>query len=218
MHAAIQTVKDQRRGCGWRKKGGLYLMSDAPARECGLFPLALTVCPCCGVGIKPSRGWTWIQPKLLRAGTGQCTSEATYCQSCPMWHLLVGQEEQPMGLIWIGVRHYPTVAHFQREATLQGISRRIKSVPHDFVLGETWVALAHRHAIQEPLEMGQEPEFTPGIFRIFKPRRVEVVVGGDESDEEIEALLDRGLTPVVVERVLEQNGHLDLEVEGVAHG
>jgi hypothetical protein len=40
----------------------------------------------------------------------------------------------------------------------------------------------------------------PGIFRIFKPDRVEVIVTGNESDEVIEDYLKRGLSPVKVER------------------
>jgi hypothetical protein len=106
-----------------------------------------------------------------------------------------------VGLIWVGERYYPTIGHFTREADQMGISRRIHAVPKDFKLGETWVMLAHRNAIlKETVKMGDEPEFTPGIFRIFKPTAIEAVVSGEEDDDEIEKLLKRGLTPVKVER------------------
>jgi hypothetical protein len=34
-HAAIVTRIDRKRGCGFRKPGGLYLCSDGAGRECG---------------------------------------------------------------------------------------------------------------------------------------------------------------------------------------
>ena len=62
----IQTiVNESERGCGFRKKGGLYLVSEGLAAPCGKLPIPLTVCPVCGQGIKPSRGWTWINGKKL---------------------------------------------------------------------------------------------------------------------------------------------------------
>lgn len=105
------------------------------------------------------------------------------------------------GLIWIGETHYPTIGHFNREAERMGISRRIPAVPKGFVVGETVVLLAHRKAIIGEIEMGKEVEYSPGIFRIFKPDRIERVVTGDESDDEIDAMIRRGLTPVIVERI-----------------
>ena len=83
-----------------------------------------------------------------------------------------------------------------------GISRRIKNIPKDFKVGENYVMLAHSKAIlKQPLEMGQEIEHEPGIFMIFKPERIEVVVSGKESDTEIEGYVKRGLTPVKIERI-----------------
>jgi hypothetical protein len=112
------------------------------------------------------------------------------------------------GLLWIGERFYPTVEAFNREASLYGVSRRISTVPREFKLGEHWVLLAHRKAyppasLFEPSRNGGD-EATSGIFRVFKPTAIEVVVDGTESDEEIDALVKRGLSPVLVERVEEQ--------------
>jgi hypothetical protein len=107
------------------------------------------------------------------------------------------------GLLWIGEKFYPIVADFSLEAEMDGISRRITQVPRGFVAGETWVLLAHRKAIVGPYEIGQEPTFTPGIFRVFRPERIEVVVDGTEPDEVIEGYLKRGLTPVCVQRAEE---------------
>ena len=59
-------------------------------------------------------------------------------------HLPMGR----VGLIWVGEKFYPTPQDFCAEAEKMGISRRIPAVPNDFVLGETWVWLAHRKAIE----------------------------------------------------------------------
>jgi len=80
------------------------------------------------------------------------------------------------------------------EARQQGISRRIKSVPKGFELGKTWVLCAHRRVFQ-----GSDGVWSAGIFSAFKPSRLEMVVDGSEPDEEIDDLILRGITPVVVE-------------------
>ncbi len=68
----ITVIKNEsKRGCGYRKQGGLYLMAGGPSAECGKLPLELTVCPCCGAGIKPARGWTWVNAEALFASK-QC--------------------------------------------------------------------------------------------------------------------------------------------------
>ena len=61
----IETRITAPRGCGLRKPGGLYLVAGAPNAPCGKLPLELTVCPCCGQGIKFARGWTWVDADRL---------------------------------------------------------------------------------------------------------------------------------------------------------
>ena len=57
----IETITNEpRRGCGFRKEGGLYLMGGTSLQSCGKLPIPLEICPVCGQGIKPSRSWTWI--------------------------------------------------------------------------------------------------------------------------------------------------------------
>ena len=90
----IETRIDEKRGCGWRKPGGLYLIGGKLAAPCGKLPIPLTVCPTCGHGIKPSRGWTWINGKVLAAN--QACRAAGYCERCP----LCDPPEQ-VGLLWI---------------------------------------------------------------------------------------------------------------------
>jgi hypothetical protein len=200
----VQVRYDKVRGCGYRKEGGLYLISGGESVHCGAFPIELKRCPCCDQGIKPSRGWTWLNLDLLRSGM-ECPEEPSYCKTCAMSNP-VGK----VGLLWIGEQFYPTPADFNDEAAAQGISRRISSVPNGFEVGKTWVALAHRKAVSRVCECEGKPEcekcggdgveHIPAIFRMFRPEAIEYVVKGDETDQELEAMDKRGITPVRVMR------------------
>ncbi len=126
-------------------------------------------------------------------------TKQSICSLCIVNHVISGEVELgAAGLIWIGEQYYATTEAFTREAEAMGISRRIATVPRDFRLGETYVLLAHRSAITR-WEDGQMPYTVPGIFRIWLPDRIEVIVDGTESDEVIDGYLDRDLTPIKVE-------------------
>jgi len=69
----IDMAREGPRGCGWRSAGqegvGIYLMGGLLAEPCERLPFPLHECRTCGGGIKPSRGWTWIEPdELFRGG------------------------------------------------------------------------------------------------------------------------------------------------------
>jgi hypothetical protein len=205
MHPAIETRHESVRGCGYRRNG-LYLVADGASAPCGKLPIPLTVCPCCGNGIRATRGWTWVDAGRLSA-TAICQSLRDCHPSCPLANP-IGRA----GLIWVGSVFYPKPRHFMEEAGRLGISRRISRVPRGFVLGETWVMLAHRQAIVKGCRILDDdcPEChgtgiirTPGIFSAFKPSRIEYVVRGDETDEEIEEKIAAGITPVHVVKVVE---------------
>ena len=101
------------------------------------------------------------------------------------------------GLLWIGEAFYATPQAFMREAARMGISRRITAVPRDFQPGRTWVLCAHRSAIA-PATRAADP--TAGVFTLFRPTAVEYVVRGDETEPELERLVERGIQPVRVQR------------------
>ena len=199
---SIKIVQEGRRGCGYRKVGGIYLRGTLYSKPCGRLPIPLTTCPCCGRGIKQSRGWTWVDPnELIRAVEEEKCKTPALCEHCPIAAGIKGMLGSRAGLLWIGEGHYPTTKAFTQESNALGISRRLGAVPREFVLGETWVLLAHRRAIQEPLEMGKDPKWTAGIFQIFKPTSMEIVCDGTESEKTIDDYVKRGLTPVIVEKV-----------------
>lgn len=213
---------EARRGCGYRKVGGIYLVSSGIGLPCDRMPFPLTVCPTCSAGIKQARGWTWVDLAALTGGPHEPCVDYPGCVMC------AGKDDShKAGLLWIGERFYKTPADFAQEAHDLGISRRISTVPKDLKIGETWVLLAHPKAVphwsmlpgtapgvltnqtvreivtvetgRDPLEGRPEP--TPGIFRAFKPERIEVLVTESQSKDEgdyMAKLAKRGLTPVIV--------------------
>jgi len=199
----IETRYEGKRGCGERKVGGLYLISGGEATPCGKFPIPFMLCPCCGEGQTFSRS-----PKMLEQPWRLWESLACVgdCAACPLHQNTL---QEPALLIWIGSRYYPTPEDFLREAKSMGISRRIKSVPRDFELGQTWVLLAHIKAIRiPPAVFGDEPIIEPGIFSMFRPESIEVVVDENTPNETIEGYIKRGLTPVKVRPEQEQQALL----------
>jgi hypothetical protein len=192
----IQTVIEKKRGCGFREPGGLYLRTDGIGRICGALPIELVVCPTCHQGIKPARGWTWINIATLVSERKECVKDGG-CGDCPIADAMI----QTAGLIWIGAKFYKTPTDFARESNEMGISRRITMVPRGFKLGETWVAVAHRKAIpvwKDPEK--RELDYKPGIFHIFKPSRIEYVVKEFDPQDKLEKLEKRGITLVRVIR------------------
>lgn len=173
----IKTIYEGKRGCGFRKEGGLYLFSDGIFFTCGMMPIPLTICPCCNQGIKPARGFTWISPRIWENQI--CKSEK--CKHCDPFF---DDKLEKVGLMWVGNKFY-TTEEFLKEGMQMGVSKRIAQVPKDFVVGETWVLLAHRKP-------------TPHIFCAFKPTEIQYVVKDDDTEEDIERKTKRGITPVRV--------------------
>ena len=217
----IQTVFEGKRGCGYRKAGGLYLRTDGHGRYCGALPVYLNVCPTCHQGIKPARGWTWINLAALVDVNGCNRSYVKEirvggdivdaCGDCP----IADAKIQEVGLIWIGEKFYPRPEDFNRESHEMGVSRRITAVPRNFKLGETWVALAHRKVAGGGLADNGEPEWKAGIFHVFKPSRIEYVVKSDDAEDKLEALEKRGITLVKVINPVEQQMSLPEPQEAI---
>lgn len=187
---------EPRRGCGYRKVGGLYLCSDNAGGPCCRLPLLLTVCPTCNAGIKQTRTFQWIDPRPWFAD-GACTASKGQELHCPVARGGLGER---VGLMWVGEQFYKTPAHFQREAMDLGISRRIAGVPRGLELGVTWVLLCHPKVCSAlDVETGKLV-WTPGIFRIMRPTRIDKIVLASEAADAaaMAKLTEAGITPVVV--------------------
>lgn len=196
---------EARRGCGYRKIGGTYLVSGPGGLPCDRLPFPLTVCPTCSCGIKQTRGWTWVNPAVIFGGAHRvdipapagCVDERP--ERCPACNGLVDRA----GLLWIGERFYKTTADFMAEGVQLGFSRRITAIPRDFKVGETWVLIAHPKAVrvtthQETALVTLE-SWTPGIFLVWKPERIEKICAESTRDsDEVKKLVERGITPVFV--------------------
>jgi len=193
----IEIRIDDKRGCGYRKEGGLYLiLPEFEAKPCGKLPFPLNKCPTCSQGIKFCRGWTWINGEKL-FGKGRCDKDKNLPLNKDCYFCILSNPPEKMGLLWIGKKFYKTPEDWIKESKEIGISRRIKTIPRGFKIGETWVCVAHIEGI-----LGDLPG--PGIFQVFKPSAVEYVVKLDDPEEKLEDLQKRGITPVkVVQRQME---------------
>ena len=222
MATVIRIVNEQRRGCGFRKEGGLYLVAGIPEGDCGKLPLKLEVCPTCHQGIKPARAWTWVDAEKL-FGNVLCreamrTVDVPVCVSCPLGKGWLKAHPR-MGLLWIGEAHYPTPEDFLAEGMAQGLSRRITAIPKTFEIGKTYVLLAHRRTVPckecsatgkvdighiiGDVEIGHAQEscdhckgrgWLPGIFGCFRPTRIEYIIKDDDTEEKLDRLEERGIT------------------------
>lgn len=218
----ILTKIESERGCGYRKKGGVYLVSDGVSSTCYRLPIKLTVCPCCDQGIKPTRGFMWIKQTLLLSDPCKNKVEGhddeLNCVGCPLGLADV----ESLGLMWVGGKFY-TPESFSIEAARRGVSKRIAQIPRELKIGETWVALGHRKAIFEvegkkvselttdelSIEMKKESNYKAGVFMLFKPKRIEYIVRGDEETEFLERLEKRGVTLVNVIRDIDAKTEME---------
>lgn len=179
---------EARRACGYRKVGGMYLVTEPhKGRPCCKLPLPLTVCPTCSAGIKQTRAPTWID--IGKFFDGECQTPP-----CP----LMLPEGRGL-LVWVGERFYPTPEHFLEECRTMGMSKRIAALPNDFVSGETPVLLAHPKTVPVVRSDGSSA-MGPAIFRVMTSVHVEKIVTETESQDEVAMarLERRGIRPVVV--------------------
>lgn len=190
---------ESKRGCGYRKVGGLYFVGSASGVPCDRLPIALEICPCCGQGIKQTRGFTWVDIPNLVGGNHYIDSGEFICKCpayCPLCHNV--KEMGRGGLLWIGTQFYPTIEAFEAEAQAQGISRRITTIPRGFEIGKTWLLFAHSRGIIKP-QGDLSMKYIPAIFRVWKPERIErIYTESQRGSEAVQADEKRGITPVFV--------------------
>lgn len=166
-----------------------------------MLPYVVSICPACGNGVRPARGWTWIRSSALFGPGANRHGEPVHDRACPLTHpVLMGGKS---GLLWIGERYYPSPADFSQEAQALGVSRRIRVVPRGFEIGKTWVLLAHGKGHAEVGEQGIR--LHRAVVFVFQPTSVEYVVTGRESEAELTDLQRKGVNPVRVVPVKEDD-------------
>ncbi len=146
---------EAKRGCGYRKQNGLYLVGGGLSAPCDRIPFPLDRCKTCGGGIKFTRGPQWLQPDFFtphESLVAPCLDESA-CPVCvnggPDASRSASADDLfgPHLLLWIGRGHYTPDAYL-RESRELGVSRRLSAMPKGLVIGETWVLLAHLDAVQ----------------------------------------------------------------------
>ena len=194
---------EARRGCGFRKIGGIYLVSDPASQACDGLPLALDRCPTCGEGIKPTRSCAWVDMFKLLQPHFEALNACKVCgifpdvmAPCPVRNYTKLNNRDL--LIWAGTQHYPTRLDFLQEALLMGISSRVPAAPRDAEPGKTWLFAAHRKGITLPGDGNAGDQQVPAIIAVARLRAIEYIIGDDTSLAQREAIEKRGLTPVVV--------------------
>jgi hypothetical protein len=204
-------AQEAERGCGYRHVGALYLCGDYVSVPCDRLPYQLDVCPVCGAGIKVSRGFTKVRPLHLFGLHQPCADQIRPCFVCD-------PTDEAAFIMRVGEKYYKRPADFEEEAHRLGISKRIPFIPKELELGKTVVYLAHPKAcpvvqsaaLQHTMAIGggetqtalldaEKVEYKLGIFSAFIPQRVEKLVWErDATQEELEKLAKRGITPIVI--------------------
>lgn len=187
---------EAKRGCGYRKVGGLYLCGSGITVNCDRLPYPIEYCPVCGSGIKFTRAFTWIDWQKFAGEHKDCKDKQLMCYLCvPNIH------PQPYGLLWVGEAYY-TPEHFIGEAIEMGVSKKIPFIPRELVLDKTIVLLAHKKAFyqaENPNDPERKPAEYPGIFYVFKPTTIEMPIWKSElNDETRRELNKRGILPIPI--------------------
>lgn len=185
----IRTVIREKRGCGYRKEGAFYFAGAYNPAPCGKLPLLLTICPCCGSGLKFSRSVTWFSPAKFFNDVN-CIAPAWRCSDKTPCSLLKIDPDLKSVLMWVGEKFY-NQNKFIDEAINKGICKRIPFIPREFKLGTTRIFLAMKKII----ENAEDPEKKlPAIFCSFVPQRIEYIIKPGDPDKKLKALEKRGVT------------------------
>ncbi len=198
---------EQKRGCGYRKAGGVYLMGEGLSTPCDRLPLEIKNCPVCGSGIKFSRGFQWLDFKRYANNHNPCRDS----QSCFVCYPRDGL----YGLMWVGNMYY-TPESFIEEANRQGVCKKIANVPKKLKLGKTIILLAHRKAFTKEVEdkntlTGVKLIKTSGIFYAFIPTRIEKIVTNIPDDKTIRRYNKRGISLMLAKKVDKEGNVLETE-------
>lgn len=195
-------ASEQKRGCGYRKVGALYLCGGSILATCDRLPYELKSCPVCGAGIHFTRAMTEINPLKLFGIHDSCQDTFRPCKMCD-------PKDEPAYIMMVGKGQYSPTS-FLQEAQQMGVSKRIAQIPKHLKLGETVVYLAHPQAIQNAIGVtadnnGQGKMISDklGIFCAFIPQRIEMPVWrkqlkGKGSRKFKQSLKKRGITPVPI--------------------
>lgn len=111
------TVNVQKRGCGWPKEGGFYVMGGGKPLVCFALPVTLVPCECCNQMPKFARCPTPVTAEYIK--NLFYGKDGEFCG--PTCHACVSGKRY--WISWVGSDY--TTETFCREVNVQGMSRRI---------------------------------------------------------------------------------------------
>lgn len=198
---------EKKRGCGYRKVGGLYLVGEGRAFVCDSLPLQLFPCDCCGFEVPFTRGFMWVKKQYTGKLNYVHRNGRPLCKClphCPICHPENNGQER-YGFMWVGQKYYNPTS-FAKEAETVGVCKRIGDIPKGLKLGETWVLLAHlkvpiyKTGFMNPNGLANsEPEKKPAVFYAFRPVRVEKLIWKSKATKKrLKELEKQGITPVII--------------------
>ena len=171
---------EPKRGCGYRKVGGIYLVGD---------DLTLDACHRLPLPIKMAffRGYLVINPyQEFR----KCNCDPQHGQGCFVCN---PPNQNNHGLMFVGESYY-TPSNFIDEARRLGVSKRIPYVPAHCIPGHSIVYLAIKNM---PFKQTQGTIYQPAVFFAFRIKRIEQLIWNSQAtDEMLAAMAKKGLTPV----------------------
>lgn len=212
-------AQETKRGCGYRKVGGIYLVGGFTTSPCDRLPMEVGHCPVCGAGVHFSRNAAEINPFKLwgehwvGSSMSNIDRDMYPCACDPCF--VCNPPDGTAFIMMVGEAFYKTPQDFIKEAQEMGVSKRIASIPKKLKLGETVVYLAHKKACngnnpqQESLladngqarmldaEVKAEPKL--GVFAAFIPSKIEKLIWEfDATEDALKDLEKRGITPVII--------------------
>lgn len=218
----IRTLQETERGCGFRQPGGFYLRQEkSRGFGCGLLPIPILTCSCCGFIEQQTRSAKWMMTSYLKtlAQKSPCVKKdhkESMCSSCPIESNSpeAVYSKKQIALDWVGVSGYGKSIDFLREADQVGISRRVaiqvdkegnitNTFLKGFKVGHDWIALAHPKGCSSIGE-NAEPSLSPAIIAIYKPNKLQYVKKKTDTNTFLKKLHNQGVEIVDVKNVAHQ--------------
>lgn len=193
MTKSIIRMKQIKRGCGFRRIGGTYVVGEIPtvsfnkSQICPNLPLNIPECPTCGHTIPFFRSIKKINPlELFLPPVNKCKDK-----NCPFCNI----PGERAWIMWVGKKYYTTDT-FINEAITTGVSKRVPFRPEGFKDGD-WVYLAYPKVFEIPRK-GKKSKWKPGFFCAFKAQQFERIIPEKKSNDQTYLnSLGEGITAVI---------------------
>ena len=212
-------VLDEEEGVYSRSSNNLWLVCQLLETSCPKLPHELNRCASCGHRFQPAEGWAWVEPGFLFGaepceGANYWQRRGAGCSGCPMGTAV----PERAGLYWTSGSFAIGKDQWNRTTKEGRMVFPIDAMPEPAIEpGFTWCFLAgdrdgQGKRFEDPDSMSRE------IYRIWGAvmvTRVEYILGyfdGEEytgdmlEAEELQQLVNQGLTPVIIDLTPKEGG------------